>query len=149
MTGASVDFRGEIRRYADEKNLDLGPDRIEAINAVLQTFSVPDVEAGTITYRWPNGAAATLAGILAAETATAPRRATSQRPDGDFTGMTATQRAVAINKGRNTVAAKAADAEALVSRFGNPWLTGNRTHQAFLTRGNPTLAAELRRQAGA
>lgn len=149
MSGASVDFRGEIRRYADERGLDLAPERIEAIDAMLKTFSIPDVEARTIAYQWANGAPATLAGILAAETATAPQRTAHKQPTSSGpAGTNKTQRAMEIVRSRSTEQAKQADAEALVRSFGNPWINKNLTRQAFITRGHPALAAKLKQEAG-
>lgn len=72
-------------------------------------------------------------------------------PDPVVAGGNSTARAVATNAAlrEDRSEAKAAEAVALVAKFGNPWnpRSINRTHQGFITNTNPALASKLKVQA--
>lgn len=68
-------------------------------------------------------------------------------PDSVTTGGNATARAIATNAAlrEDRSEAKAAEAVALVAKYGNPWhpRSINRTHQGFIINSNPALAKKL------
>ncbi len=137
-----------VAGYARTNGIQITPDQIEATNEVLRTYGRQG-DDGAISFEM-DGKAMTFWEIMATQTASLPRDRKAAIKAVDLAGMTATERARAINAARafTEAQAKAAEASRIVDRYGNPWRTGNRTHQAFLTAYAPQLADRLRQQTG-
>lgn len=150
MSGISINFAPHIREHAKARGFTLTAEEIEQISRNVN--SVTHLEGDSVSFRL--GADKTVTLDEAVETMSVgygkPAAIDAPEMKGLPATATATARAVATNiasrDGR--AAAMAIEARRVVNEFGNPWVTGNRTHQGFVTNKDPNLAAKLKMQAG-
>jgi len=150
MSGISINFGPHIREHAKARGLTVTHDDVEQISRNLK--SVTHLEGNTVSFRLGADKTVTLDEAVAAMSTGYGKAAAIDAPEmrGLPATATATARAVATNiasrDGR--AAAMAIEARRVVDTYGNPWSTGNRTHQGFVTNKDPNLAAKLKMQAG-
>lgn len=149
MSGLSISFTSEILAHAQAKGVSLTPAEVESISRNIN--SVAKVDGTTVTFM-AGEQSVPLEQVVAGMSVGYGKPAPAVAPalQGLPSTATSTQRAIATNianrDGRE--AAMVVEARRVVDTYGNPWNTGNRTHQAFVSNKDPKLAARLKMQAG-
>lgn len=147
----SISFVSEIHGLAKSRGLTLTPDEVGAIDKNLN--AITSVEGTTVSFKIGNeGRTVTLDEAVEIMSVGYGRPASIDAPEmkGLPATATTTQKAIAQNIANRDgrAAAMAIEARRVVDTYGNPWTTGNRTHQGFVTNKDPNLAAKLKMQAG-
>ncbi|KQO49153.1 hypothetical protein ASF24_08215 [Methylobacterium sp. Leaf86] len=143
-----ITLEPQIRAYAKANGLDMKADDIRFVEGALNSAAI--IENGEVSFGLGNHQTGTVEQALHGLTIGIPRATKSPEQPRIPVGGNATARAVAINAAlkANRSEAKAAEAVALVEKFGNPWKTGNHMHKAIVKNTNPPLAARLSAQVG-
>lgn len=142
----SIDFKGGIREQAKAQGIHVTDTAVADLDNVLRSLWTVD-DANNLSFDVGGGQRGTFAdafrvyGPAGSGTADTPAVKDKSRTE------LAVEQNRAAREGRSV--ALAVEAQDIADRFGNPWITGNRTHQAIIANGNSNLAARLRMQAGA
>ena len=154
MSGVSITFTPEIIANAKARGVELTRDEIESINTSLNAFIT--VEGGKIKFTSSSylDLSEAVEAMSARHGKPIEKPVTSAEPAGLGlpANATRTQQAIARNaelRSQTKVGIyKRNQALELVKTFGNPWMTNNKTHQAFVTNTASDLVAGLKSEAG-
>lgn len=143
--GISITFTDAIRNQAKAQGSHITDKAVADLDNVLRSLWAVD-ETNNLSFDVGGGQRGTFAdafrvyGPAGSGTADTPAVKDKSRTE------VAVEQNRAAREGRSV--ALAVEAQDIADRYGNPWVTGNRTHQGIITNGNANLAARLRMQAG-
>lgn len=141
----SITFTGAIRDQAKAQGSHITDKAVADLDNVLRSLWAVD-DANNLSFDLGGGQHGTFAdafrvyGPAGSGTADTPAVKDKSRTE------LAVEQNRTAREGRSV--ALAVEAQDIADRYGNPWITGNRTHQGIITNGNANLAARLRMQAG-